>query len=72
MTCRLFETVDRANVGMIQRGEHLRFTLEARDAIGIARERFRQDLDRDFAIQPRSVARYTSPIPPAPMRATIS
>ena len=33
-----FEAVDRADVGMVQRREHLRFALEAREAIGIARE----------------------------------
>ena len=38
---------------MIQRREHLRFALEARQAIGIARERFGQDFDRDVAIQLR-------------------
>ena len=46
---RLFEAVDRADVGMIQRGEHPRLALEAREPIGMARERARQDLDRDVA-----------------------
>ena len=36
---------------MIERGERLRFTLEARQAIRIVRKRFGQDLDRDVAIQ---------------------
>ena len=31
----------------------LRFALEARQAIRVARERIRQDLDRDVAIEPR-------------------
>ena len=33
------EAVDRADVGMVQRREHPRFALEARESIGMARER---------------------------------
>src|SRR5205807_3152800 len=43
------ETVDPADVGMIERGEHPRFALEAREPIRVARKRMRQDLDRDVA-----------------------
>ena len=49
----VLEPVDRADVRMVQRGEHLRFALEAREAIRIARERVGQDLQRDVAIQLR-------------------
>ena len=42
---RLLEPVDRGDVGMIQRGEELRFAPEPRDALGILRERRGQDLD---------------------------
>ena len=45
----LLEAVDRADVRMIQRGEHARLALEAREPVGVARERARQDLDRDVA-----------------------
>ena len=38
---------------MIQRGEDLRFALEACEPIGIDRERLRKNLDRDVAIQLR-------------------
>ena len=38
---------------MVQRGEHLGFALEARQAFGIERELLRQNLDRDVAIQLR-------------------
>lgn len=38
---------------MIQRGEELRFALEAREAIGITGKRFRQDLQGDIALQLR-------------------
>ena len=38
---------------MIQRGEDLRFALEAGEAIGIAGEGIRQNLERDVAIQLR-------------------
>ena len=34
---------------MVQRGEHPRFALEAREPIRVARDRARQDLDRDVA-----------------------
>ena len=42
---------------MIERGEHLRFALEAREPIGIVRERFGQDLQRDVAIRASCRAR---------------
>jgi hypothetical protein len=47
------EPVDRRDVGMIQRRERLRLTLEPRQAFGVRRERVRQDLDRDLAIERR-------------------
>ena len=37
---------------MIQRREHFRFALKAREPIGISGERRRQDLDRDLTFQP--------------------
>ena len=40
---------------MIERGEQPRLTLEAREAVGVAREDPRQDLDRDVASQLRIV-----------------
>ena len=48
-----FEPVDRADVRMVQRGEHPRLALEAREPIRVARERARQDLDRDVASELR-------------------
>ena len=57
---------------MIQRGEHLRFALEARESIGVGRDRGGQDLDRDLTLQLRVGARYTSPIPPSPIGPVIS
>src|SRR5919201_1463403 len=41
------------DVGMIERREKFRFALEAGQAVRIVRECFRQDLDRDLALQPR-------------------
>jgi hypothetical protein len=38
---------------MIERREHLRFTTEAREAIGIVGNGWQQDLDGDLAIQLR-------------------
>ena len=47
----LFDTVDRRDVGMVQRGQHLRFAGEARQAVGIGGENVRQDFDGDVAIE---------------------
>ncbi len=47
----LFEAMDVGDVRVIERGEHLRFAAEPREAIGITRDRWQQDFDRDVAIQ---------------------
>ena len=52
-TVGFFETVDLRDVGMIQRCEGLRFAREPCEPVGVARERVRQDFDRDVAIQLR-------------------
>ena len=49
----LFEPVDAGNVRMVQRGEHFRFALKTREPIVVSRERRRQDLDGDLALQLR-------------------
>ena len=36
---------------MVERGQHLRLAREARQALGVAREELRQDLQRDVAIE---------------------
>jgi hypothetical protein len=66
-------TIDLRNVGMIQRREHLGFTLEARETLGIFGEGRGQNFDRYFAIQ-LGVARLDTPRPcrPRPMGARIS
>jgi len=46
-----FDTIDRADVGMTQRGQQLGLALEARDVIGIVRRELGEDLQRDAAIQ---------------------
>ena len=53
MPSGILEPVNRTDVRMIQRREHLRFALEPRQAIRIAGKCRRQDLDRDVAIQLR-------------------
>ena len=68
----LFEAVDRRDVRMIERGEDFRLALEAREPIGIAGDRGRQDLDRDLPLQLGVGRRYTSPMPPAPICAVTS
>src|SRR5262245_46836780 len=45
-----FESVNRSDVRMIERGEQLRFALESRETIGIGGEGVRKDLERDVAI----------------------
>ena len=49
----ILEAIDMTDVRVIERREHLSFALEAREPIGIARERFGQDFDGDVAIQLR-------------------
>ena len=61
---RLFEPVDGGDVRMVQRGEDFRFALKTREPIRVRRERGRQDLDRDLAIQ----LRVGAPDRPAPSR----
>ena len=53
---RHFNAVNRADIGMIQRGEHAGFALEARESIGIADESRRQDLDGDITSKLRVVS----------------
>ena len=47
----LLDAVDRRDVRMIQRGEHLRFAREPGEAIRIGGEQVGQDFDRDAAIE---------------------
>ncbi len=46
-----FEPVDRPDLGMVERGEHLRLAGEPRDAIRIAGEAARQRLQRDISAE---------------------
>ena len=69
---RLLDAVDRTDMRMIEGREQAGFTLEPGETVGIRRERRRQDLDRDVASQLRVRARYTSPMPPSPIRAEIT
>ena len=47
------DVVHRDDVGMVDGGDRARLPLEPRQAIRVARERGRQDLDRDVAPEPR-------------------
>ena len=63
----------RANMRMAERRDRTRFAFEPITKLRISREGFRQDLDRDGAIESLvSRARYTSPMPPTPILAAIS
>ena len=67
---RFLEAIDCRDVGMIERGEHLRFTLEPRHALGIVREGARQDLQRDVAIELRVAGAEHFAHPACPERGT--
>ena len=67
-----FQAVDRRDIGMIERGQHLRFALESRHALGVAGEASGRTLSATSRFSLVSRARYTSPIPPAPSGETIS
>ena len=45
------ESVNRRDVGMVQRRQQRRLTFESGDAIGVLRERVRQHLDGDFTAE---------------------
>ena len=53
MSLCLLQPVDCRNVRVVECREQLRLTLESRQTVGVARKRFRQDLERDLALQPR-------------------
>jgi hypothetical protein len=58
---------------MIERSYYFRFALEPQKALGIPRHGSGQDFDGHLAIELGvSLARYTSPIPPAPIGARTS
>ena len=48
---RLFKSVDRGNVGMIEGGEHLRLAPESRQAVRIEFERARKHFQRHVAME---------------------
>ena len=72
MPLRLLEPVDGRDVRMIQRGERLRFALEPREALRIVREGVGRILIATARSSFVSRARWTSPIPPAPIADWIS
>ena len=48
----VFKAIDRGDVWMAERGEHLRFSPKSRQSVGIGDEGAGQDLQRDVAIEP--------------------
>jgi hypothetical protein len=68
---RIFESVNLCDVRMVERGQHVRFAFEACEAVRVLRDGGEDDLQRDVSIQ-LGVARYTSPIPPKPIRSITS
>jgi len=49
----IFQAVNRGDVGMVERSQHLGLTPEARHALGVSSECLRQDFQRHFAVQLR-------------------
>src|SRR5215471_14420600 len=48
---RLFEAIDRADIRMVERCQHLRFPPKTREPVRIAGESRRKDLDGNLAVQ---------------------
>ena len=65
-------SMDDEDIWMIHRARRSRLLLETAESLGIAAKVGRQHFDRHLAAKRLSVARYTSPMPPAPIRATTS
>ena len=61
----LADVVHREDVRMVQRGGHLRFALEAPPRLRVE-QLVRQNLMATGRLSRVSVARYTTPMPPAP------
>jgi hypothetical protein len=51
---------------VVERGEHLRLALEARETLRIGGERVGEDFDRDLAAEGRIGRAPDLPIPPTP------
>src|SRR5262245_22214308 len=67
---RFLKIVDRGDVGVVQRCKDLRFALESTYAISISGKHSGRILMATLRPSLVSLARYTSPIPPAPIRPT--
>ena len=60
------DVIERADIGMLQRGNRLGFPLQALFQFRISGKMRRQNFDGDRTVKARVAARYTSPMPPAP------
>ena len=47
----VFDAVNRRDVRVVQRCQHVRFALESRQPVGIVHERIGQNLQRDITVQ---------------------
>ena len=50
---RVLESVDVRDVGMVERRQHLRFAVEARQSLRVVGEDVRENFDRDVTVQLR-------------------
>ena len=62
----LRDAVDARDPGMIERREHARLALQPGEAVRVAGEAIRQQLERDDAPEARVAGADTSPMPPRP------
>jgi hypothetical protein len=67
-----FDSVDRGNVGMVERGEHLRLALEPCEPLGVLCKDLGQDFQRDVAAELGVSRAIDLATPPAPMSEMIS
>ena len=67
----LFESVDRRDIGMVDRGEDFRFALETSESFGISGHQSGQHLDRHLAFQVRVSGLIDVAMPPTPICAVI-
>ena len=69
---RLFEAIDRGDVRMVERGQHLRFAPESRQPVRLGREGVGQDLQRHVAVESEIPRAIHLAIPPSPICAMTS
>ena len=68
----LLQAIHVGDVRMIERGEQFRFAAESREPLRVTFDRRRQHFTATSRLRMVSTPRYTCPMPPSPIGATIS